>query len=66
MNGENQFIPNIEKLLGLTVDITLKNNNKFSGVIYTINQNSKMVILIIYISLGLIKKVKMIILMLNL
>ena len=46
MNGENQFIPNVEKLLGLTVDITLKNNNKFSGVIYTLNQNSKMLILI--------------------
>ena len=46
MNGENQFFHNVEKLLGLTVDITLKNNNKFSGVIYTINQNSKMLILI--------------------
>ena len=46
MNGENQFIPNVEKLLGLTVDITLKNNNKFSGVIYTLNQNAKMLILI--------------------
>ena len=46
MNEENKFIPNVEKLLGLTVDLTLNNNRKFSGVIYTLNQKSKMIILI--------------------
>ena len=54
MNGEIQFIPNVEKLLGLTVDITLKNNNKFSGVIYTLNQNSKMLILTINLNIAFI------------
>ena len=46
MNEENKLIPNVEKLLGLTVDLTLNNNRKFSGVIYTLNQKSKMIILI--------------------
>ena len=46
MNAENKFIPNVEKLLGLTVDLTLNNNTKFSGVIYTLNQKSKMIIII--------------------
>ena len=46
MNESNKFITNVEKLLGLTVDLTLNNNTKFSGVIYTLNQNSKMIILI--------------------
>ena len=35
MEEEIKFIPNIEKLLGLTVDITLfNNNNKISGNIF--------------------------------
>ena len=46
MNESNKFISNVEKLLGLTIDLTLNNNTKFSGVIYTLNQNSKMIILI--------------------
>ena len=46
MNEEMKFIPNIEKLLGLTVDITLFNNNKICGNIYTLNQKSKTLILI--------------------
>ena len=46
MNESNKFIYNVEKLLGLTIDLTLNNNTKFSGVIYTLNQNSKMIILI--------------------
>ena len=46
MNEEIKFIPNIEKLLGLTVDITLFNNNKICGNIYTLNQKSKSLILI--------------------
>ena len=46
MKGEDHFIHNIEKLLGLTVDITLNNREKINGNIFTINQNSKMIILI--------------------
>ena len=46
MEEEIKFIPNIEKLLGLTVDITLFNNNKICGNIYTLNQKSKTIILI--------------------
>ena len=46
MNESNKFISNVEKLLGLTIDLTLNNNTKFSGVIYTLNQVSKMIILI--------------------
>ena len=46
MEEEIKFIPNIEKLLGLTVDITLFNNNKISGNIFTLNQKSKTIILI--------------------
>ena len=45
MEEEIKFIPNIEKLLGLTVDITLF-NNKISGNIFTLNQKSKTIILI--------------------
>ena len=46
MKEEDHFIHNIEKLLGLTVDITLNNREKINGNIFTINQNSKMIILI--------------------
>ena len=46
MEDEAKFIPNIENLLGLTVDITLSNKTKISGNIYTLNQKSKMLILI--------------------
>ena len=46
MDEEIKFIPNIEKLLGLTVDITLFNNNKICGNVYTLNQKSKTLILI--------------------
>ena len=45
MEDEAKFIPNIENLLGLTVDITLSNKTKISGNIYTLNQKSKMLIL---------------------
>ena len=60
MEDEAKFIPNIENLLGLTVDITLSNKTKISGNIYTLNQKSKMLILIN----KLIRKMKMIILIL--
>ena len=46
MEDEAKFIPNIENLLGLTVDITLSNKTKVIGNIYTLNQKSKMLILI--------------------
>ena len=46
MNEEMKVIPDIEKLLGLTVDITLNNKTKYSGNIFTINQKAKMIILI--------------------
>ena len=46
MEDEIKIIPNIEKLLGLTVDITLNNKSKISGNIFTINQKSKMIIII--------------------
>ena len=46
MEDEIKIIPNIEKLLGLTVDITLNNKSQISGNIFTINQKSKMIILI--------------------
>ena len=46
MKEEGKYIPNVEKLLGLTVDILLDNKTKLSGNIFTLNQKSKMIILI--------------------
>ena len=46
MKDEVKSISNIEKLLGLTVDILLDNKTKLSGNIFTLNQKSKMIILI--------------------
>ena len=46
MNDDSEFIKNYENLLGLTVDITMNNNKKFHGNIYTLNKEAKMIILI--------------------
>ena len=46
MKDEVKSISNIEKLLGLTVDILLDNKTKLSGNIFTLNQKSKMIIII--------------------
>ena len=46
MEEEGKYITNVEKLLGLTVDILLDNKTKLSGNIFTLNQKSKMIILI--------------------
>ena len=46
MNEQGNFFQNFENLLGLTVDITMNNNKKINGNIYTLNKNSKMIILI--------------------
>ena len=46
MSEELKFNSKIENLLGLTVDILLTNNKKISGYIFTINEKSKIIILI--------------------
>ena len=46
MSGESRFSSKIENLLGLTVEITLNDTLKLIGNIFTINQNSNIIILI--------------------
>ena len=45
MFEESSFISKIENLLELTVDITLNNNKKIVGKIFTLNPKSKIIIL---------------------
>ena len=46
MSRESTFSSKIENLLGLTVDITLNNNVKIIGNVFTLNPNSKIIILV--------------------
>ena len=46
MSEELKFNSKIENLLGLTVEIVLNNNKKIKGDVFTINEKSKIIILI--------------------
>ena len=46
MSEEISFNSKIQNLLGVTVEITLNNNTKIKGNIYTINPQSKIIIII--------------------
>ena len=46
MSDESGFTSKIENLLGLTVEISLNNNKKIIGNIFTINPNSQILILV--------------------
>ena len=46
MSNQSLFNSKIENLLGLTVDITMNNNKKLIGNIFTLNPKSKIIILV--------------------
>ena len=46
MSDELQFLSKMENLLGLTVEITMNNNTKIIGNIFTYNSQAKIIILV--------------------